>query len=119
MMPFNSFRFKELSSYLAKYIANCEDKWHLLPRTRTQPLLSTVYCLLDSTTNRIWYIGHSKNLMRRILQHKQNPKIAKKPWDTVAHLEPGITSLHVRLQVEGILQVAVVPTMRVGQFAPL
>ncbi|GAG12323.1 unnamed protein product, partial [marine sediment metagenome] len=109
--PFNSFKFKELSSFLCKYVANVQDGWTILARTRTQPIVPTVYCLFDSRTNKIWYIGHSKNLMRRILQHKANPRIAKAPWDTVAHLEPGISAESVRLEVEGHLQLIVRPPL--------
>lgn len=109
--PFNSLRFKEATSFLTKYVASCEDKWYLLGRHRTQPLIPTVYCLVESKSNKIWYIGHSKNLMRRILQHKNNPKIAKEPWDTVARLEPGINSESCRLEVEGHLQLLVRPPL--------
>jgi hypothetical protein len=109
--PFNSFKFKELSSLLCKYVANVQDKWTILPRTRTQPVISTVYCLFNRDTNKIWYIGHTKNLMRRILQHKANPKIAKGEWDAVAFLEPGINSESTRLEVEGHLQLMVRPPL--------
>ena len=109
--PFNSFKFKELSTFLCKYVASCEDKWHILHRNRTQPIIPTVYCLFNRDTNKIWYVGHSKNLMRRILQHKANPRIAKGEWDAVAHLEPGINAESTRLEVEGHLQLIVRPPL--------
>jgi len=110
-MRFNTLPWNLLSGFVRKYVANVEDDWTLAPRSRTHESTSTVYCLVNLETNKIWYIGHTKNLLRRIMQHENNPRIAKADWDTVAYLTPGITSSHIRLQVEGILQIAAVPQL--------
>lgn len=110
-MKFNSYTWETLSSFVQQFIANVEERWHLAPRERTHENLPTVYCLIERDSNKIWYIGQTQSLLRRILQHENSEKIAKASWDTVAYLKPGIPSPHIRLQVEGILQIAAVPPL--------